>query len=148
VAVQGSFVPMAEAFRMVVEQGKVREFARATKSAHPEHLREVDPISPPTFLASAAFWQGPEHSAWGEVERNYERVLHGEQEFVFHGPPPRAGTVLTGRSRIDRVYTKQGRRGGELTFTEVVTEFRDAEGELVAETRSTAIVTSQPPAQG
>ena len=132
-------------FRMVVEEGKVREFARAVKSSNPEHLRQDAPVSPVTFLMSAAHWQGPEHSAYAGIERDYSRILHGEQAFTFHGEPPLAGAVLTGQQRIDRVYTKEGRRGGTMTFTEVVTDFTAADGRLVAEVRSTAIVTSQAP---
>jgi hypothetical protein len=131
-------------FRMVVEEGKVHEFARATRSKDPEHLRSPDPVSPGTFLAGAAFWQGPENSPYTGLELNFERILHGEQEFVFADGPPAAGVELTGLSRIDRVYEKEGRRGGSMTFTESVTEFRDASGRLVAESRGTSIETSQP----
>jgi hypothetical protein len=130
-------------FRMVVEEGKVHEFARATRSKDPDHLRQGHPVSPGTFLAGAAFWQTPESSPWTGLEINYERILHGEQEFVFPEGPPQAGVELTGLSRIDRVYEKEGRRGGSMTFTEAVTEFRDASGRLVAESRGTSIETSQ-----
>ncbi|MGF7237789.1 MAG: FAS1-like dehydratase domain-containing protein [Frankia sp.] len=138
----------AEPFTMDVEAGKVREFAKAVKSGNPANLGRDQPISPPTFLASCAFWQGPENGPALDAGLDLARVLHGGQEFVFHGPPPRAGTRLTGRSRIDRSYTKEGRRGGAMTFTEMVTEFRDEADVLVAEMRSTMIVTSQPPAEG
>jgi hypothetical protein len=131
-------------FTMRVELGKVREFARATKSSNPAYLESETPVSPVTFLMTAALWQGPENRPSGGP-RSYERVLHGEQEFVFHGEPPRAGTVLTGRSRIDRVYEKEGRRGGTMTFSETVTEYRDEQDRLVAETRSTVIETSRAP---
>ena len=137
-------------FRMVVEEGKVREFARATKTSNPAYLADGHPqaTSPVTFLASSAFWQGPEHSPWGGQKLNFERILHGEQEFTFPGPPPAAGTVLTGQSRIDRVYDKEGKRGGTMTFVEVVTEYRDESGTVVAESRSTIIETSQAPSGG
>jgi len=51
-------------FRVVVEEGKVREFARAVKSSNPAYVAEGQPqaTSPVTFLASSAFWQGPENS--------------------------------------------------------------------------------------
>jgi N-terminal half of MaoC dehydratase len=132
-------------FRMAVELGKIREFAAATRSTNPAHRGEPGdtPVSPPTFLMSATLWQEAESSPWHGVQRNYDRILHGEQEFVFHEPPPWAGTVLTGQSRIERVYEKTGKRGGRMTFTDVVTEFRDDTGKLVAETRSTSIETSQ-----
>jgi hypothetical protein len=72
--------------------------------------------------------------------------MHAEQEYVFHGPPPRAGTRLSCRSRIERVFHKEGRRGGRLTFAVMVTEFRDAAtGRLVAEARMTGVETEKPP---
>jgi len=71
--------------------------------------------------------------------------MHAEQEYVFHGPPPRAGTTLTAQSRITEIYQKQGRRGGTLTFAVMVTEYRDETGRLVAEARLTGVETAQPP---
>jgi hypothetical protein len=137
-------------FTMVVEAGKVREFARATKSQNPSYDGgpQGAPISPVTFLMSAQFWQSSENSPLSGVDLNWERILHGEQEFVFHGPPPRSGDVLTGQARIDRIYEKAGKRGGTMTFTEQVTEFRDAAGALVAELRSTMIETSKATTEG
>ena len=137
-------------FTMVVEAGKIREFARATKSQNPEYDGGLagQPVSPTTFLMSAAFWQGPEASPLAGVELNWERILHGEQEFVFFGAPPRAGDVLTGQSRIDKVYEKAGKRGGTMAFTEQVTEFRSADNRLVAELRSTTIETSKATTEG
>ena len=130
-------------FRMTVEAGKVREFALAVRSSDPDHLGP-EPVSPPTFLQTAAWWQRPENSPFAGITRDYSRLLHGQQEFIFHGEPPAAGTELEAVSRIDRVYTKAGKRGGEMTFTEAVIEFRDvATGRLVAESRNTGIETSQ-----
>ena len=134
-------------FRVVVEEGKVREFARAVKSSNPAYVAEGQPqaTSPVTFLASSAFWQGPENSPWGDTPLNWERILHGEQEFVFPGAPPAAGTELTAEARIDRIYEKEGKRGGTMTFVELVTEYRDPSGAVVAESRGTIIETSQAP---
>ena len=133
-------------FRVVVEEGKVREFARAVKSSNPAYVAEgPQATSPATFLASSAFWQGAENSPWGGAKLNLQRILHGEQEFVFFGPPPAAGTELTAEARIDRVFEKEGKRGGTMTFVEVVTEYRDSSGAVVAEARSTVIETSQAP---
>ena len=133
-------------FRVVVEEGKVREFARAVKSSNPAYVASgPQATSPPTFLASSAFWQGPESSPWGGVKLNWQRILHGEQEFVFPGPPPAAGTELTAEARIDRVFEKEGKRGGTMTFAEVVTEYRDSSGAVVAESRSTVIETAKAP---
>ena len=40
---------------------------------------------------------------------------------------------------------KEGKRGGTMTFVEVLTEYRDSSGAVVAESRSTVIETSQAP---
>jgi hypothetical protein len=134
-------------YTMVVELGKIREFARATKSTNPAYLRDDNPVAPATFLASSAFWSDPEagqHQA-GEGFSGYERLLHGAQEYVFFGEPPRAGTVLTVTSRPGASYEKTGRRGGVMKFSEQVTEYRDQSGALVAEAHGTIIETSQAP---
>jgi hypothetical protein len=127
-------------FAMVVEQGKIREFARAVRAEHPAYFGE-DPVCPPTFLASSAFWTDDASSPLPADALDLSRVLHAGQRYVFHGPPPRAGTRLTGQQRVERTYVKQGRRGGTLRFTDVVTDFRDADGVLVAQAWSTLVVT-------
>ena len=134
-------------FRVLVEEGKVREFARAVKSSNSAYVAEGQPpaTSPVTFLASSVFWQGPDSSPLSGVELNWARILHGEQEFTFPGSPPAPGTELTAQARIDRVFEKEGKRGGTMTFAEIVTEYRDGSGAVVAESRSTLIETSQAP---
>ncbi|MFB9447723.1 FAS1-like dehydratase domain-containing protein [Dactylosporangium vinaceum] len=131
-------------YTMAVERGKIREFAAAVGSDHPAYFGD-EPVSPPTFLASNAFWTTDGSDPWGDQGPDLSRVLHAGQRYVFHGPPPRAGAVLQCRQRIDRVYTKQGRRGGALEFADIVTEYRDADGELVAESIATLVVTEQAP---
>lgn len=133
-------------FRMDVERGKIREFAVATRSTNPAYLDVDRPVVQPTFLTNTMFWQAGESSPWSRVELDQGRGLHAEQEYVFHGPPPRAGTRLTCQSRIEDVYIKQGLRGGEMTFAVMVTEFRDEAGILVAESRMTGVETARPPA--
>jgi hypothetical protein len=134
-----------EPFTMAVEVGKVAEFARATKSTNPAYRGAPGdrvPV-PGTFLQTSAFWQTPESSPTRGADLDLRRILHGGQEFTFHGTPPHSGDVLTGTSRVDRVYEKAGRRGGTMSFVETVTEYRNEAGELVAESRSTLIETSQ-----
>jgi N-terminal half of MaoC dehydratase len=131
-----------EPFELPVERGKIREFARATFSANPAYLDDPEPVTPPTFLATMVFWSGPESDPWEAVRMDQSRGLHAEQEFVFHGPPPRAGSTLTAQSRIADITTKPGRRGGTLTFVTMVTEFRDESGTLVAESKLTGVETA------
>jgi hypothetical protein len=140
--------PASTPFQMTIERGKVREFARATNSKNPEYLGTDTPVSPATFLVTSTFWQDPDSNPVGAGFTSYDRILHGAQEYVFFGEPPRAGTTLTVHSRPGRVYEKTGRRGGVMTFHELVTEYRDESGLLVAESRGTVIETSRPPSDG
>jgi hypothetical protein len=126
-------------FSVDIERGKIREFARATRSANPAYLEEPCPVVPPTFLTTTMFWAGGDANPWQEVKMDQSRGLHAEQEYEFYGPPPRAGTRLTAQSHITEIYEKQGRRGGSLTFAVMVTEFRDADGRLVARARLTGV---------
>ncbi len=132
-----------EPFTMTVERGKIREFARATMSASPEYGEALAPI-PPTFLTTTAFWSPPGQSVFSKVKMDLRRLLHGGQEYTFHGPPPVAGTELTVQTRVADIYEKEGKRGGTMTFVVTLTEFRDPTGTLVAEARSTAIETGKP----
>ncbi|HEX3790930.1 MAG TPA: MaoC family dehydratase N-terminal domain-containing protein [Pseudonocardiaceae bacterium] len=126
-------------FAVVVERGKIQEFAAAMQSTDPAY-RGPAAVVPPTFLASSALW-APE-GARVDVGFDRKRLLHGEQEYVFHGPPPRAGQVLTACDRIEDRYEKPGKRGGTMRFAVVVTEYRAEDGTLVAEGRSTLIETA------
>jgi N-terminal half of MaoC dehydratase len=127
---------------MDVERGKIREFARATGSRNRCYLEAQQPVAPPTFLATQLLWQGDEPDLLQSAEVDLQRGLHAEQEYVFHGPPPRAGDRLTFTTTIADMYEKRGRRGGAMTFTVMVTEFWDASGRLVAEARNTVVETS------
>jgi hypothetical protein len=129
------------AFEVPIERGKIREFALAMQSDSPAY-QGPEAIVPPTFLTTAARW-APE-GARADVGFDRARLLHGEQEYVFHGPPPRAGQVLWATERIADRYEKSGKRGGTMRFAVVVTQFRDDAGALVAEARSTLIERAKP----
>jgi hypothetical protein len=126
-------------YEMVVERGKIAEFAAAMQSQNPAYAGP-GAVVPPTFLISSALW-APEGAAV-DVGFDRRRLLHGEQEFVFHGPPPRAGQVLKVSDQIVDRYEKPGKRGGMMRFAVVVTEYRSEDGALVAEARKTLIETA------
>jgi hypothetical protein len=126
-------------WEVAVERGKIAEFADAMCSDSPAY-RGPDAIIPPTFLTTAARWAPPGSRV--NVGFDRKRLLHGEQEYVFHGPPPRAGDVLTANERIVDRFSKPGKRGGTMQFTTVVTEYRAADGTLVAEAKATFIETA------
>jgi hypothetical protein len=110
-------------------------------------VKEADAVIPPTFLTTTFFWEAEVENAnpWPRVKLDPQLGMHAEQEYIFHGPPPRAGTKLTCTSRIAEMYEKEGRRGGKLGFAVMVTEFRDESGKLVAEARMTGVETAKAP---
>ena len=138
---------VGEPFVVDIERGKIHEFARATRTAHEAYFSDAEPVVPPTFLTTQFFWEAlvPESNPWDRVAMSQVRGMHAEQEYVFHGPPPKAGDRLYAQSRIEEIYEKEGRRGGTLTFAVMVTEFRDEDGRLVAEARLTGVETAKPP---
>lgn len=139
-----------DGYEMVIERGKVREFAASVKSTHPAYLEDDAPVIPPTFLRASAFWAPrraprprPEGGGGRQRQGGAGLGLHAGQEYEFFGPPPRAGTTLYVTSHPEDSYTKEGRRGGTLTFTVTRQEFRDAEGNLLAIGRNTGVRTSR-----
>jgi len=130
---------VGQPWEVVVERGKIAEFAEAMLSEDPAY-RGRDAIVPPTFLTSAARWAPP--GVRVNVGFDRKRLLHGEQEYVFHRALPRAGDVLTAQERVAERYSKPGKRGGTMQFATVVTEYRNAAGDLVAEAKATFIETA------
>ena len=135
-----------EPFELVIERGKILEFARATKAEDPVYLEDPEPVVPPTFLTTAAHW-APQHERELLESTGWDvrRMLHAEQEYVFPGPVPRAGMLLRGVTRIESVYEREGRRAGALRFVVLATEFRNTQGALVALARTTVVETSRVP---
>ena len=132
-------------YELPIERGKVREFARATQSRNPDHAGP-DAVIPPTFLTHARLaWEPREQAQIERLGFDLRRILHGEEEYLFHGPPPQVGQVLTVETRTDERWEKEGKRGGTMRFARIVNEFRDAGGQLVAEQRSVIVETARPP---
>lgn len=140
---------------MPIEWGKIREFATATGSTSPDYLANPGAPIPPTFLATVLFWDQPGGSigpSEDDLKLSAEQglgqdagirnVLAAEQEYVFHGPIPRAGDRLVLTQRFDGIEIKQGRRGGQLVFSRFTIEFRDPDGNLRAECHYTSARTS------
>jgi hypothetical protein len=132
-------------FELSIERGKVREFAAATRAHSGHYASSVMPIAPPTFLATVECWTTEENLAAPEALHDISNVLHGSQEYVFHGRPLMAGDVLVGTERVEDTFTKYGSRGGLMDFLVLVTEYHDTDGLLVAESRKTLITTFATP---
>ncbi len=68
--------------------------------------------------------------------------LHAEQHFEYHRHP-RPGDLLTAETKPGKSWTKEGRRGGKLHFSESVTEYRNQNGELVVTARGVGVRTER-----
>jgi acyl dehydratase len=154
-----------------VETGHVMMFARAIGDPNPIYFdaeyaadTEAGAITAPlTFAtASAQFdpeyplrpkygepWRGSGRDATGrpsdpdaETESGRGSSLHAEQSYEYHRPLL-VGDVLTASTSVGETWTKNG-RSGILQFTEMVTEYRDSNGEVVITGRAVAVLTEPP----
>jgi acyl dehydratase len=150
-------------FQFPVEAGHIMLFARAAGDPNPvysdpDHLKTRQAggiVAPPTFAQSSAQWDpnyplrprlgepwfGSGASPSGVVTDNRAPGgggLHAEQHFEYLRTV-RPGDVLTVSTRPGETWEKQGRRGGKLIFSEQITEYRDADGELVVRARGVAV---------
>jgi len=128
-------------FDLDVERGKIAEFAEAEKASHPAHFLRDGATIPPTFLSTTLAWDKRVSGAnpWAQVNMSEKRGMHAEQEYIFHGAPPKAGDRLTCQHRISEIREKTNRNGSTLTFVKMITEFRNEAGELVAEAILTGV---------
>ena len=114
-------------------------FASAGAHWDPDYfLKGVRQIPPPKPREKKASSGGGGGGGGG----NLNRILHGEQRYVFH-QPMRPGMRLTVTSHPGKSWEKEGKRGGTMRFSETVTEFRDEKGELVTTATSVGIVTGK-----
>ncbi|MCB0996678.1 MAG: MaoC family dehydratase N-terminal domain-containing protein [Acidimicrobiales bacterium] len=145
---------MARSFEVPVEGTHILQFARSIADDNPVYSdREAalaggfpERLAPPTFLVAAdtfdpAYdrrprtgerWLGSGREAIGSDAGPQRPAgqsgFHAGQVFEYHRHPV-AGETLTAHVRDGDTWQKQGRRGGVLTFREIITEFVDAAGE-------------------
>jgi hypothetical protein len=136
-------------FEVPIERGKVYEFTRAVGSSHPAHLQPQAPVIPATFLTTAGFFWGysletPGDNPFSGFDIDRSLLLHAEEEYEFYGTVPVAGETLVAQSQISDVTRKRGKRGGELVFVVLETEFRASSGQVVARSRTTVVQTEKP----
>ena len=157
-----------------IEAGHIMMFARSVGDANKiyydqDYANGSEPgaiIAPPTFVqASAQFdpdyflrpkigqeWFGSAKGPTGITQRESSGGgggggLHAEQHYEYHRQL-KAGDVLTATSKPGKTWEKEGRRGGKLTFSESVTEYRDESGELVVTATSVGVRTERPATSG
>lgn len=138
-------------FELPIEREEVREFALAVgednhlfldpEAAHLEGFPDL--LAPPTFTQTQIFQVSrDERERRLGANLNYERVLHGEQEYIYQRLPV-AGERLKGIMRIAKDFTKEGKRGGRMRFVTYETRFLDADEDEVLTALYTLIETSK-----
>ena len=132
-----------EPFSFPVERGKIREFATAILDERPEYLDDPNPPAPLTFTRTMNLWSNNfiDHVLGGGAD--VERVLQGGQEFEYL-KPVLAGDTLTVHAKLAEVYTKEGQRGGLLTFMIYEYTFVNQDGDVAIKSRNMTIETSRP----
>ena len=138
-------------FDLPVELEHVQVFARAVGEDNPvffdaevaEQHGFPNVVAPPTFTTTQIL-QVPREERERRLGANldYERVLHGEQEFIYKRLPV-AGETLKGRMRISKDFTKEGKRGGSMRFVTYESVFTDEAGDEVLTAFYTLIETAK-----
>jgi hypothetical protein len=159
--------------RFPIEAGHILLFARSIGDPNPiyedaEYAQGTDVgsiIAPPTFAqASAQFdadyplrpkigkaWFGSGREPTGVTRGSGGgggggggggTGLHAEQHFEYHRNL-QPGDVLHAETKPGKTWEKQGRRAGKLVFSEMITEYRDQNDELVITARSVGVRTER-----
>jgi hypothetical protein len=138
--------PLAE-FSFPIERGQVLVFARAIgASEDAECVR--DGIAPLTFTAAADHFdpdcpRRPRPSEpWPNERSGAAPGFHAEQHFVYHRHP-QVGETLVARPHPGATWTREGKRGGRLSFHEVVTDYLDSSGMVVISARRVTCTTER-----
>ncbi len=152
-----------------IEAGHIMMFARSVGDDNQiyydeEYASSTEPggvIAPPTFVQASAqydpdyflrpkigqpwFGSGKEPSGVkaGSGGGGGGGGLHAEQHYEYHRQV-KAGETLYLTAKPGKTWEKQGKRSGKLLFSESITEYRDAEGELVVTARGVGVRTERP----
>ena len=153
--------------RFPVDETAIVCFARAIGDPNPVYYDAERMIAPPTFAQSSAQfdreyplrpkpgepWFGSGATASGTQSASATTAsdaapargvgLHAEQHFEYHRAL-RPGDVLRAETRRGDRWEKQG-RSGRLVFSETITDYFDAGGDLVVTARSVGVVTERTP---
>lgn len=125
-------------FRMVLERGKIAEFARASldrssiyfdlASAKAAGFEDIP--APLLFLNTAQFHLGDDWYLGGHAGIPIERCVHGESRWRFYRAL-QAGERLRGVTHIADEVRRPSSKGGELRFVTFHTTFFDQQEDIV-----------------
>ncbi|MEL0437232.1 MaoC family dehydratase N-terminal domain-containing protein [Phycobacter sp. K97] len=131
-------------FEVTVEQGRLRDFARATGQSDRVYFdRDVAQaagyrgvLAPPTYLFSLDLDREDPFYFITLLKIDIARVLHGEQAFTY-GAPICAGDTITLVSEVTDIYAK---KGGAMEFVHLKTSATNQLGEDAGSMTRTVIV--------
>jgi acyl dehydratase len=129
-----------EPYKVDVEKGHIRRFCQAIGDENPLFLDEPAAsgsayeglIAPLTFSVALS-----DETAAFPLELDVRRMLHGEQEFIYH-KPLRPGNSYTAQMKVADVYEREG-KSGKMQFIVLDTEFWDDSDELAVVSRTNII---------
>jgi len=158
--------------RFPVEGSHIMMFARSIADPNPVYYDEdaakaaglAGVPAPPTFVQASAqfdpdyFLRPKVGQPWFGSGKNATSLppkeegsgggggggggLHAEQHYEYHRPLI-AGEVLTAEVKEGKSWSKEGRRGGTLQFSESIIEYRGKDGELVVTARGVGVRTGK-----
>ena len=142
-----------EEFEFPVERGKIKEFAKAICDPNPVYMSREEAVRagypdvpmPVTFPIAFAHHMPSDNfvtEATQKLGMNVATSVHGETEFIYHRPVF-AGEVLRGEMSVGRIYEKEGKRGGKMTFVEMEATYYGRDGALAVVLRNVFIERSQ-----
>ncbi|WNC66868.1 MaoC family dehydratase N-terminal domain-containing protein [Thalassotalea nanhaiensis] len=132
-----------ESFKVDVEKGRLKFFAKSIGETNPIYIDEEAAIAagykslpaPPTFPFSLDM-EGPELlPVIGLLNLDIGRVLHGTQEFNYFGQI-HAGDTITVSSELKNIFDK---KGGALEFVVMENSYTNQDGELMAQASVTLV---------
>ena len=134
-------------FTFEVDKSKIRELVQALGEDNPIFTDDQAArsaglpgiVAPPTFPTLFKMWgEGGNRTLIEAMGGAPLRVLHGEEEYEYHGFI-RPGDLITGQSTVISIDEKEG-RSGHLDIAVVETEYRNQQAELVVVARSTIVI--------
>ena len=129
--------------QLPIERTRLQFFAKAIGETDPAYTDATaardagyaDLPAPPTFLFAAELDSGANTRLLADLDIPLEKLLHGEQSFVYHRAAC-VGDTVTVRSRIEDIYDK---KNGALEFVVKASRATNQMGELVAEMRTVLV---------
>ncbi len=140
-------------YEVDIERGRIRQFAKSIYAFDPAYHDDPRAVVPPTFLIMSGYHYGyilaraPRESVFGRIDEDFRTCADGGEEFVFHGPPPRAGDRLIASTSMHDFKERQGRRGGRLRIYVTRTKFHTPDRRHVADWYEWNVKTAHAPLQ-